>query len=173
MVFGHVQAGEVVVVVLDLGAFVNLKAHAGEHINDLVFHQRDGMQPAAVMPLGRQGDVHRLGLVAGGQRRLLHLLGQCLVLPLRPGLELVDGLAYGGTVLLGHVTQVFGQPRHRAVFAQVLLPEGGKLVLVLHAGHVGLQRGAQLLDFFFHTCTSYLSGQKQKAPSPELTQGRD
>ena len=41
MVLRHIQAGKVVVVVLDLRALVNLKAHTGEHVDDLILDEGD------------------------------------------------------------------------------------------------------------------------------------
>ena len=46
MVLRHIQAGEVVVIILNLRAFINFKAHAGEYINDLVLDEGDGVQVA-------------------------------------------------------------------------------------------------------------------------------
>ena len=150
MVLGHVQAGEVVLVVLDLGAFVDLKAHAGEDVDDLVLDQGDGMQPAGQVGLAGQGDVHRLGLVAGFQLGGLDLGGQSFVHALGPDLAFVDELAGGGAVFLGHVPQALGQAGDGAVLAEVFLPEGGKFLLVVHGVTVGFQLRAQCVDLFLH-----------------------
>ena len=156
VVFGYVQAGEVVVIVLNFGTLVNFKAHTGKDINDLVFDQRDGVQTAVGAHLGGHGDVHGFGGVAGCQRSLLDLRGQGLVLRLCPLLELVDRLADGGALLLGDVAQGLGQPGNLAVFAQKLLPEFRKLGLVCHSGARLLYGGAQFLDFFFHSTPRFL-----------------
>ena len=115
----HIQAGKVVVVVLDLGALVNLKAHTGEHVDDLILDEGDRVQAAGLANLGGHRDVDGLGGVAGLERGLFDLLGQGLILCLGPLLELIDGLADGRTVLLGDIAQTLGQARDLAVLAQV------------------------------------------------------
>ena len=151
MVLRHIQAGKVVVVVLNLGALVNLKAHTGEHVDDLILDEGYRVQAAGLANLGGHCDVDGLSGVAGLERGLFDLLGQGLILCLGPLLELIDSLADGGTVLLGDIAQTLGQARDLAVLAQVFLPE------VRKPGFVGdfcaglLNGGAQLLDFFFHS----------------------
>ena len=151
MVLRHIQAGEVVVIVLDLRAFINFKAHAGEYINDLVLDEGDGVQVAGRADLGGHRNVHRLGSVAGSQRRLLDLLRQGLVLSLDPLLEFIDGLTDSGAILLGDIAQALGQACDLAVFAQVFLPEVRKLGFVSDDCASLLNSSAQLLDFFFHS----------------------
>ena len=75
MVLRHVQAGKVVVVVLDLGALVNLKAHTGEHVDDLILDEGNRVQAAGLANLGGHRDVDGLGGVAGFERGLFDLLG--------------------------------------------------------------------------------------------------
>ena len=150
MVLGHVQAGEVVLVVLDLGAFVDFKAHTGENVDDLVLDQGDGMQAAGGVALAGQGDVHRLGLVAGFQFGSLDLGGQGLIHALCPDLAFVDELAGGGTVFLGHLPQALGQAGDGPVLAEVFLPEGGKFLFVVHGVTVSFQLRAQCVDLFLH-----------------------
>ena len=89
-----------------------------------------GCRLPVVRHLGGHRNVHRLGSVAGSQRRLLDLLRQGLVLSLDPLLEFVDGLADGGAILLGDIAQALGQACDLAVFAQVFLPEVRKLGFV-------------------------------------------
>ena len=173
MVLGHVQAGKAVVVVLDLGALVNFKAHARKGVDDLVAHQRQRVQPAGGAGLGRQGDVHRLGRVAGGQLGLPHPDGGCVVVGLHLLLQLVDGLAHGGA--LGRVdgAQLFHQGGHLPVFAQVLLPEGRQRLLGGHLRKVGLGLPGQLFHDFLHhfplllsfRCLAFRDG-TEKSPVP-------
>ena len=94
------------VIVLDLRAFINFKAHAGEYINDLVLDEGDGVQVAGRADLGGHRNVHRLGSVAGSQRCLLDLLRQGLILSLDPLLEFIDGLADGCASLLNSGAQL-------------------------------------------------------------------
>ena len=157
MVLGHVQAGEVVVVVLNLGALINFKAHAGKDVDDLVLDQRDGMKGAGFAAGAGQRDIHGLRLVAGGQLGSLDGFRERFVLPFHPDLELVDGLAGGGAVLPGHIPQRLGQAGDAAVFAQVFLPEGGKLLFAVHGGAVGFQFRTQCCDFFFHTTPLWIT----------------
>ena len=167
VILGHIQAGEVVVVILDLGTFVDLKAHAGENVDDLVLDESDGMQAAVQANLRGHGDVHGFGGVAGSQGSLLHLDGQGLILALGPLLELVDGLANGRTILFGHIAQGLGQPGNSAVFAQEFLPEVRQLCLIGDSGGSFFNRRAQLFDFLFHSTPLFmgLAGQNKKASS--------
>ena len=137
-------------VVLDLGAFVDFKAHAGEDVDDLVLDQGDGMQPAGQVALSGQGDIHGFSLVAGFQLGGFDLGGQGLIHALGPDLALVDELAGGGAVFLGHVPQALGQAGDGPVLAEVFLPEGGKFLLVVHGCPVGFQLRAHCIDLFLH-----------------------
>ena len=163
------------VVVLDLGAFVNFKAHAREHVDDLILDQRDRVQAAGGVRFAGQRDVHGFGRVARFQLRRGDIGGEGFVHALGPDLAVVDELARRGAVLFGHVAQAFGQAGHGAVLAQVFLPEIGQLLLVVHGGTVGFELCAQGADLFFHCAPSFCflpvtagerSGRQQKkAPS--------
>ena len=175
VVFGHVEAGEVVVVVLDLGAFIDLEAHAGKHVDDLIFDEGDGVQPAGGVGGAGQRDVHGFGGVARGQFGRGDVGGEGFVHALGPDLAVVDELARRGAVLFGHVAQAFGQAGHGAVLAQVFLPEIGQLLLVVHGGTVGFELCAQGADLFFHCAPSFCflpvaagerSGRQQKKLRP-------
>ena len=150
MIFRNIQAGEVVVIVLNFGPFKNLKAHAGKNIDNLVFDQRDGMERAGFTMCARQRDVHSLGTVALCEFGRFNLIGKSLVLPFCPDFELVDGLAGGRALLFGHIAQRLGQASHAAILAQILLPECREFLFVVHSGAVGFQFRAQCRDFFFH-----------------------
>ena len=123
---------------LDLGALVNFKAHARKGVDDLVAHQGQGVQPAGGRHFGGQGDVHRLGGVAGGQLGLAHPAGGGVVVGLHLLLELVDGLAHGGALGGLDGAQLLHQGGHLPVFAQVLLPEGGQRLFGGHLRQVWL-----------------------------------
>ena len=82
VILRHVQAGEVVVIVLDLRGIGHSKAHAGEDIDDLVGDQRQRVQTTHRTGLGGQGDVHGLGGVAGSKLRFLHLGGSGIIVRL-------------------------------------------------------------------------------------------
>ena len=57
VVLGDAQAGEVVLVELDLGALDGGEAHAREGVEDVVQGLRDGMEPAAAATPPRQRHV--------------------------------------------------------------------------------------------------------------------
>ena len=150
MILGHIQAGEVVGVVVDLGGFVHGKAHAGEDVNDLLLHQGDGMQAARIAQLGGQGNVHCLGGVAGGQLLGLDAGGGGLILGLHLALEFVDDLTGSRAFLLGNGAQLLHQAGDLAVLAQVLLPEGGQALAAGHTGEAGIHLSGQFFDDFLH-----------------------
>lgn len=104
------------VVILNLRTFVDLKAHAGENVDDLVLDESDGMQAAVQANLRGHGDIHGFGGVAGqpGQPALPGRTGPDT--GPRPLLELVDGLANGRAILFGHIAQGLGQPGNSARF---------------------------------------------------------
>ena len=75
MLGGHVERFEVVVVVLDLGAFEHLIAETREDLLHLFAHEAERMPEPSTMRAG-QRDVDRAGRAAGrGQRRFA--LGDC------------------------------------------------------------------------------------------------
>ena len=150
VVLRDVQAGEVVVVVLDLRGVRHSKAHAGEDVDDLVGDQRQRMQAADRAGLGGQGDVHGLGGVAGGQLGFLHLGGGSIVVRLHLGLQFVDDLAHGGALFRRNGTQVLHQGRDLAVFAEVLLPEGSQRFLAGHLTKAFSGLLGQLIDHCLH-----------------------
>ena len=173
MILGDIQAGEVVVIILDLRGIGHGKAHAGEDINDLVGDQRQGVQAAHGAGLGGQGDVHRLGRVAGCQLCLLDFLGSGVIVRLHFLLELVDDLAHGRTLFGRDRAQIFHQGRDLTVFAEVLLPESCQRFLGrdLAQGSFGLF--CQLVDHCLHGCSLLLvfvlsKRGKAKAPRPLL-----
>ena len=176
MVFGHVEPGEVVVVVLNFGAVEDFKAHAGEHVDDLVLDEGDRVQAAGRAAGAGQRDIDGLGLVAGLELGGRDLGGEGFIHALGPGFAGVDELAGRGAVFFGHIAQALGQAGHFAVFAQILLPEGGKFLLAAHGGAVGFKLRAQCVDFFFHT--SHLpfavvwARQNKTAPPPDGIKGR-
>ena len=131
------------------------------------------MQIAGLADFGRHRNVHSLRGVAGSQRGLLDLLRQGLILGLGPLLELVDGLADSGAVLLGNIAQALGQACNLTVLAQVFLPEVRKLGFVSDRCAVLLNGGAQLLDFFFHSTPLFAGGRDQNKKAPSLCSIRD
>ena len=153
VILGHVQAGEVVVVVLDLRCVSHRKAHAGEHVDDLVGDQGQRVQAAHGAGLGGQGDIHRLRSIAGSKLCLLHLFCGSVIVCLHLGLKFVDDLAHGRTLFRRNGAQVLHQGRDFAVFAEVLLPEGGQRFLAGHLTKAFSGLFCQLVDHCLHGCS--------------------
>ena len=171
VILGHVQAGEVVVVILDLRCVSHGKTHAGEHVDDLVGDQRQGVQTTHRAGLGGQGDVHGLSGVAGGQLGLLHLGGGGIVVCLHLLLELVDDLAHGGALFGRNRAQILHQRGDLAVFAQIFLPERGQRLLGRDLTEALCGLFGQLVDHCLHgnsllLSSCFQSGAAKKAPSP-------
>ena len=59
-----IEGSEIVVVILDLSAFIDLKSHSGKNIDHLVLHLRDRMKVAAGILISRDRDVDLLFLIA-------------------------------------------------------------------------------------------------------------
>ena len=57
MIFGKVQRFKIVVIVLDVGAAGDLETQAVKNIDDLVDHQRERMDPAALQAAAGKRDV--------------------------------------------------------------------------------------------------------------------
>ena len=153
VILGHVQAGKVVVIVLDLREGTHRKAHAGEHVDDLVGDQGQRVQTAHRAGLGGQGDVHRLGSIAGSKLCLLHLFCSSIIVCLHLCLEFVDDLAHGRTLFRRNGAQILHQGRDLAVFAEVLLPEGGQRFLAGHLTKAFSGLFCQLVDHCLHGCS--------------------
>ena len=160
------------VIVLDLREGAHRKAHAGEHVDDLVGDQGQRVQAAHGAGLGGQGDVHRLGGVAGSQLGSLHLFGGSVVLGLYLGLELVDDLAHGRALFGCDGAQILHQGRDLAVLAEVFLPEGCQRFLAGDLTKALFGLFCQLVDHCLHGCSLLLllrvheRRHEKKAPSP-------
>jgi hypothetical protein len=104
MLFGNVEGGEVVEVVLDMRTFRHREAHVGEDRRQLVHDLADRMDAAGLLrPLAhRQGDVDALG----GQPALQLGLAQRLAAGLDGGvdavLETVDRRALLAPLIRAH-----------------------------------------------------------------------
>ena len=150
VVLRDVQAGEVVVVILDLRGVRHSKTHAREDVDDLVGDQRQRMQAADRAGLSGQGDVHGLGSVAGGQLGFLHLGGGSIVVRLHLGLQFVDDLAHGGALFRRNGAQILHQRGDLAVFAQIFLPERGQRLLGRDLTEAFFGLFGQLVDHCLH-----------------------
>ena len=64
----NIERGEIVEVVLDIGAERDREAHRSEDFGDLLDHLGDRMQGALRIRRGGQGDVHPLSGEPGFQR---------------------------------------------------------------------------------------------------------
>lgn len=93
MVGRDVQGAEVVEIVLDLRAFLDVEADAAKQRLNAGQGTRDRMQPARLLAAAWQGDVDPLGLQPGDQRRLTQHLLAGLGGGLDGGLGVVDRFA--------------------------------------------------------------------------------
>ena len=154
MILRHIQAGEVVVVILDFRSFKNIEAHAGKNVDHFILHQRQGMQSAQRQSLSGQGDIHLLPAVAGSQLKLVHLCAQGLVLFFHQYLKLIDDFAHSRPVFLCHGTQTLHQIGDGTLFAQKLLPEGCQLFLCVDLADLLFHLFLQCLDLLLHVLHS-------------------
>ena len=144
VVLGQVEQLEVVVVVLDLRALHHVKAHASEHVDELVLHEGDRVHAAQRRVLARLGDVDRL---ARELLLLLELFDSAVErVELRGQLfaHLVDHLTGLRAHVRGELAHRAQQHRQIALLAQQLEAQCVKAGLVADR----LQRGGGfLLDF--------------------------
>ncbi len=143
--FSHVERGEIVPIVLDLGSGGHREAKVGKDFSQFVHHLADRMDAAARRLRGRQGKVEPFGrqlalqllgleeILARGQR-----IGDCRASALNfRGLH----LAFFGR----HLAQCLHQRRDAALLAQIFdaqrLERVGILRLVDTLQGIGLHRG--------------------------------
>ena len=145
-----VELCKVVAFQLDLGTVHDLKAHIKEHLLDLVQHGVHGVLVAQSHLLAGDGDVQRLGLQLGLQRRLLQNGGLRLNGLFHGGTDLVCHLAHDGALLGGEAAHLLEHGGQLALFAQVLDPQRVQFRRGLRA-HDGVQRAlADGFQLFFH-----------------------
>jgi len=135
------------------------------------------VQAAHGAGLGGQGDIHRLGSVAGSKLCLLYGLGGGIIVCLHLLFQFVDDLAHGGALFRRNGAQVLHQGRDLAVFAEVLLPERSQCFLAGHLTKAFSGLLGQLVDHCLHGCSLlylfvFLSGGKQKSPVPCPAEGQ-
>lgn len=103
MIVRRVERGEVIIIRLDFRPLEYLEPHARKDVDQLIFHQRDGVQGACRIFSPGHGDVDTLRLVFPFQLLFLHDLGAGLEFFLHALLKLVDDLSKGRTFLLGQL----------------------------------------------------------------------
>ena len=131
MIFISVQAVKIIRRFLDLGAVVNLEAHADEDVLELVNDDVHGVLVPAVDALAGQRDVQRLGCEPGLQRGLLerHAAAVYRLFKLRP--DAVGELTHGRALLRGELSHLLQDCRELALFPEI--PDAQRVQL----GHVG------------------------------------
>ena len=139
------------VVVLNLGALVDFKAHAGEHVHNLVLDQRDGMQIAHLPAGAGHGDVHRLRLVAGLQLDAVNLGAELLVAASAQVLHSLMVLPAAGRSFLGTSRRPFIRAGTLPFLPRYFCQKAESSSLPAHSGSVGFQLLLQRADFFFHS----------------------
>ena len=164
MVLGHIQPGEVMIVIFDLRAVINLKSHTGKNVDHFISGQGQGMEGTDRPLFGGQGDIDLFLFVTGRELKGFLFLFRLLVALFGLLLELVDQFAHGGAVFLGYRAQILHQSRDLSVLAKIGLPEIRQLFLgrnVFHRfGHLCLQ----FFDLVFHLYTS-LNNNKGSVPT--------
>ena len=141
MVLRRVEGGEVIVIRLNLGTLVNLKAHARKGLDHLIPNQGVRVKISATKRNTGEGHIDLLCLVATIQLCLSRLLfkgGQVLE---HPVLQRIDFLSEVRLLLRGNALHEFHESADQAVLpVQELLPElvEGLRVLLLHrSGSLG------------------------------------
>ena len=175
VVLGQVHQLEVVVIQLHLRAFHHVKAHAGEALDQLVHHQRDGVLAAHLGQGARLGDIDGLGLEGGGALGgadaglgLVHAVGEPLA-------HLVDLRAHLRAFLRGQLAHALEQRGQLAFFAkhphaQVFQGCGAvkRLQLLLNPPFDALQRIHNRHDRFLLLQSSVAT----EKPPPHARMGR-
>ena len=122
MIHRCIESCEVVVVVLDLRALIDVKSHSGENIDHLVLHLRDRMEIAARLFLCGDRYVDLLLLIAALQLGFPCLHFHLLQVLQNPVLEEVYVLAEVGVLLLWNAAHFLHQRVYFARLAvQILL----------------------------------------------------
>ena len=119
------------VVILDLRAFKNLKAHTGEHIDHLIFHQCQRMKVSHRAHLYRYSHINCFLFIFLLQFKSLDLRTLFLVLTLDPGLYFIHKLPVSFLFFFGNLFDPVHQPLDGSRLAKVLLPDLRKLDLRL------------------------------------------
>ena len=141
---------EVVVVVLDLGAFRDLEAELAEQCLDARQRPGDGVQPARAAAAPGQGHVQALFRQAPLQGLPLQIGLARFDGRLQPLLGLVDD-GPGHLALLGRQAAELLQPgRQAALLAEVLHTDGVQRLQVAGSRYGLLGLIHQLRDFFLH-----------------------
>ena len=112
------------------------------------------MQSAQRQSLTGQGNIHLLPAVARSQLQLVHPGAQGLVFLFHQHLELVNHLAHGRPVFLGHGTQALHQIGNGTLFAQKLLPELSQFLLGIDLADLLFHLFLQCLDPLLHVLNS-------------------
>ena len=107
MVVRDVQRGEVVEIMLDLGAGRDGEAQRVEQLFDTLQRQRDRMQAANIGATTGQGDIQRFGSELERQLALLQGVTACLQGRFYLLFDDIDTRAGGGTLLIGEFAQAF------------------------------------------------------------------
>ena len=115
---GRIERREVVVVVLDLRPFKDLKPHAREHIDEHIFDARDGVQRADGDAAPGHGDVHRLARELFRELLFVHARLQLVKARLQFLFQGVDLLPEGRALLGRDLTDALIQRRQPARPAQ-------------------------------------------------------
>ena len=149
-----VQTVEVVNRLLDLGAVVDLEAHADEDVLELVYDDVHGVLVAAFDSLAGQGDIQGLGLELCFQRGLFKLLAALVYGLLELGAHTVGHLAHGRTLLGGQLAHLLQNNGELTLLAQVLHAQRVQRRDVRRGRHGLKGRALEHFELFFHLTSS-------------------
>ena len=144
VVLREIEQLEVVVVVLDLRALDHVKAHAGEHVDQLILHEGDRVHAAQRRVLARFGDVDGLACELLFLLELFDFAVQRVELRGELFAHLVDHLAGLRAHVRGELAHRAQQHRQVALLAQQLQAQRVKTGLVADRFE---RSGGLFLDF--------------------------
>ena len=150
MVPRHVQAFEIVVLLLDFGEIENLESHAHENLLDFRLKLLDWVSISEGKRESRSGNINLLLL----RRQLVHFCGGLLFLKFlfHESSQIVHCLSKDRPFLFRKATELFQLGRNHPAFpGKIFIPHGFP---AFHAGDFGkivFEKLPQFIDGFIHT----------------------
>ncbi len=148
MILRDVQSREIVIVVLDLGTLVDIKAHTRENLDHLLLYERYRVKIARSAFQRGHCNVHSLALVATLQLALLYLRLFGLIQLLCPHAHVIHSLAEQRLLLGRNALHFLHQSRDNSRFSEIALPEFRQLSAVLDIGDLRFYLLLDLTEIF-------------------------
>ena len=151
MILGGIERGEIIVIRFDFGTFKDFEAHARKNVDELIFHERDGMQSARLVFSAGHRDVDFFFLVFFLKFLLPNDDGAFLKFLFHALLKFVDYFPEYRAFLLGkipHAAHDRFELRLEFEFELVKSPARFRLL------YGGIDFRLQSLDFFLHIRSS-------------------